>query len=397
MIHNVEKYLFSLETKGIKMGLSRTRELLDQCGSPQTKIPIIQVLGTNGKGSTSAILYKLLNLEYNVGLYTSPHLYSFRERIRYNGQPISVDEVAKFLSKYQKNIENLNASFFEVMTVMAIWYFVHKKADYAIMETGLGGKFDSVTACEAKCFAITPISMDHSHILGDSLELIAKEKIAAISKSSTVYSVLQKANLNALIEDCCKANKSHLFFVPPCTHINLSLKGEHQKENASLALKVANSFLTDWNQQEINRCLESINWHGRNQTLKNQPHVIFDVGHNEDGIQSFLNFIKKDLVKQYSKKTLLFSIQKNKQIHNIANELENSFDRIIYTQTSKKYSMEFNYFKQYFPSAEYIKSPHQALDNTISGADSNELIAIVGTHYWGDFVKTFFNICFDNI
>ena len=397
MMHDVEKYLFSLETKGIKLGLSRTKELLKECGSPHKNIPIIQVLGTNGKGSTSAILYKLLNLEHNVGLYTSPHLYSFRERIRYSGISISIDEAREYLTKYQTIIENINASFFEVMTVMAIWYFNKKNADYAIMETGLGGQFDSVTACDASLFAITSISMDHSHILGDNLESITKEKIAAINPFSKVYSVIQGSSLNTLIKEYCKSNKSNLFFIPTNNELELSLKGEHQQENASLALEIANNFLTNHDSESIHQCLTAVNWHGRNQFLCKQPDIVFDVAHNEEGLKSFLEFIKSDLGEKYSKKTLLFSIQKNKIIHNIAQELEDKFDKIIYSTTSQKYSMDFKEIKKHFSSAEHIESPTKALETSINRAKKDELIAIVGTHYWGETIKSFFNICFDNI
>ena len=397
MVFNAEKYLFSLETKGIKLGLSRTHALLKKCGSPHKDVSIIQVLGTNGKGSTCAILYKLLNLQYNVGLYTSPHLYSFRERIRYNGLSIPTKEVELFLSKYQKIINSLNASFFEIMTVMAVWYFKKKKVDYAIMETGLGGKFDSVTACQAKIFAITSISMDHEHILGDTIELIAKEKIAAISNQSEVYSAPQKYEVEKLIEQQCKINKSELSKISINEKLQLSLNGKHQIENGSLALEIAKKLLVEWNEDSINKCLMSINWHGRNQILGTNPTIIFDVGHNEDGINSFLEFMGTQQAKKYSKKTLLFSIQKNKNISKIAQKLECSFDQIFYSQTNTKYSMSFSSIKQCFKSVKYIQSPIDALNMTINNAKKDELIAIVGTHYWGDSVKSFFNICFDNI
>mgnify|MGYP001165065766 CR=1 FL=1 len=397
MVFDAEKYLFSIETKGIKLGLARTHELLKRCGSPHKDISIIQVLGTNGKGSTSAILHKLLNLQYNVGLYTSPHLYSFRERIRYNGLSIPLKEVELFLSKYQKTINSLNASFFETMTVMAVWYFRKKEVDYAIMETGLGGKFDSVTACQAKTYAITSISMDHEHILGDTIELIAKEKIAAISNQSVVYSAPQKHEVERLIVQQCKINKSHLFKISINDNLKLSLKGKHQIENGSLALEIARKLLVNWNEGSINKCLMSINWHGRNQILSTHPTVIFDVGHNEEGINSFLEYINTQKTKKYSKKTLLFSVQKNKNISKIAQKLESSFDKIIYSQTSPKYSMSFTSIKQCFQSVKNIQSPSEALKMTINNAKKDELIAIVGTHYWGASVKSFFNICFDNI
>tara|TARA_B100000519_G_scaffold194576_1_gene198543 strand:+ start:547 stop:1734 length:1188 start_codon:yes stop_codon:yes gene_type:complete len=395
MVSNEQEYLFSLESKGIKLGLERTVRLLKKCKSPHKGLNVIQIVGTNGKGSTSAVLSKLLNLEYSVGLYTSPHLYSFNERIRVNGKPISNQTVSKFIKKFKPQIESVDASFFEVMTVMAVWYFSVKKVDYAIMETGLGGKFDSVTACGAKTIGISPISMDHSHILGETILEIANEKIAAISPRSDVFSVFQLKNINEKIKEKCKANNSRLNFVETDHGLNLSLRGDHQKQNASLALAISKNILktTDHN---IEKCLMSIKWHGRNQTIKTNPDIIFDVGHNEDGIKSFLKFLTNSK-KSYRKKTLLLCIQKKKNIAKVSRRLDVFFDKKIYSTTNPARSMQYFEIKKYFNDIEYIKKPESALKSVLKNAQKNDLIAIVGTHYWGNSLKGFFNICFDNI
>ena len=223
MINSNQKYLFSLESKGIRLGLERTIKLLKKCNNPHKNLNIIQIVGTNGKGSTSAILAKLLNLEYRVGLYTSPHLYSFNERIRINGKPIPNETVNQFIKEHKNHIESVDASFFEVMTVMAVWYFSQKKIDYAIMETGLGGKFDSVTACDASIIGITPISMDHGHILGNNILDIANEKIAAIQPKSNVFSVIQLKDINEKIKNQCDSLNSNLSFIKSDYSIQLSL------------------------------------------------------------------------------------------------------------------------------------------------------------------------------
>ena len=134
------KYLLSIESKGIKMGLKRTEELNKSCGSPDKNLKIIQVAGTNGKGSTCAMISSILiKAGYKVGLFTSPHLVNVNERIRVNAKPISDNDIAEFIRSYKHIIEDISASFFEATTIMAFWFFKKHNVDYAIMETGLGG------------------------------------------------------------------------------------------------------------------------------------------------------------------------------------------------------------------------------------------------------------------
>ncbi len=390
-----EKYLFSLQNRGIRLGLERTQKLLEACQLPNKENKIIQILGTNGKGSTSAILSNILkNNGYKVGLYTSPHIYSFVERIRVNGIAISINEVSDFLNKHRLHIDNLEASFFETMTVMALWYFKKSNVDYAIMETGLGGKFDSVTACGAKIFGITSISIDHESILGDNLEDIANEKIAAIRKESSVFYVNQKKHINKIIEDYCNINKCGLKKIKTNFDLQLSLPGDHQKQNASLAAAIAKSIIPDL--KNINSALLSTKWFGRNQIIKKNPYIIFDVAHNEDGMKSFLKYIN-NINCEFNNKFLILSIQKTKNINKVSKELSSYFDNIIYTITDEKKSMDFNIISKQMKKTIFIKSPIEAIDYALSKSTEKDLICILGTHFWGEAVKTKFNISFDNL
>ena len=180
-------------------------------------------------------------------------------------------------------------------------------------------------------------------------------------------------------------------------NIQLALKGIHQKQNASLALSIAKPLLKDVSSTEINDCLLSINWHGRNQELSNRPKIIFDVAHNKDGFKSFLNFIETLPMSDYKRKTLIFSIQKTKVLDDIYEDIDIKFDKIIYSKTSEKYSMKFQDIKKHFDSIQYIESPKKAIETVISKASQDDFIGIVGTQYWGSSIKSFFNICFDNI
>ena len=390
-----QKYLFSLQNRGIKMGLERTQKLLKICSSPNEKLKVIQILGTNGKGSTSAILNKILtNAGYNVGLFTSPHLNSFTERIRVNSSPIEEKSVKYFINIYKDAIEKIEASFFEVMTAMAFWYFQKNKVDYAIMETGLGGKYDSVTACNADIFGITSISKDHQNILGNNLEDIAKEKVSAISAHSHAYYVNQNKIVEKIISDYCNQKQCKHKKIKTNLNLQVSIRGEHQKQNASLALSIANHI--NPNIKDLEKSLMSIKWYGRNQVIKKQPFIVFDVAHNEDGIISFLKFINQ-LNKNFKKKYLLISIQKNKDIEEVANNLNNSFDKIVYTITDKKKSMDFKNIKKEISKATLIENSELALDKIISEASREDLIAIIGTHFWGKAISNKFNISFDNL
>ena len=169
-MNNYLNYLFSLESKGIKLGLERTEKLFDVCKNPQKNFPSIQVIGTNGKGSTSAMIANILKTaNYKVGLYTSPHLTKINERIRINGTPIKDGDIIEFINKYKDSINILNVSFFEVITAIAVWHFNKNNVDIAILETGLGGRLDSVTACDSNILVCTSVSKDHQHILGDTI------------------------------------------------------------------------------------------------------------------------------------------------------------------------------------------------------------------------------------
>ncbi len=377
------------------MGLERTQKLLKICSSSNEKLKVIQILGTNGKGSTSAILNKILtNAEYSVGLFTSPHLTSFTERIRVNSKPIDKKSVKFFINKYRDSIEKTEASFFEVMTAMAFWYFQKNKVDYAIMETGLGGKYDSVTACSADIFGITSISKDHQNILGNKLEDIANEKVAAISDHSHVYYINQKNKVEKIISDYCDQKKCKYKKIKTNFNLQISIPGDHQKENASLALSIANHI--NPNIKNLKESLMSIKWYGRNQIIKKSPLIVFDVAHNEDGIMSFLKFINQ-LNKKFKKKYLLISIQKTKNIKEISKDLNNNFDKIVYTITDKQKSMDFINVKKEISKSILIENSAHALDEITSEASKEDLIAIIGTHFWGKAISNKFNISFDNL
>ena len=193
---NILEELFNLQRLGIKTGLEHTRELLEAVGNPHHKLKFIHVSGTNGKGSTCAFLYNILKQAgKKVGLYTSPHLLNFNERIRVNGHTISNDEIVIFMKNIQNHIRDIQPTFFETTTVMAFDHFSKYNVDIAIIETGLGGRLDSTNVIIPEVSVITSISMDHMDILGESIDQIAEEKAGIIKNSVPLIFVGQDENV----------------------------------------------------------------------------------------------------------------------------------------------------------------------------------------------------------
>ena len=177
MINPTLEFLYGLHNRGIKLGLKNISDFLNLCNNPHDKIKTIHLAGTNGKGSTASILAKILQENgHKVGLYTSTHLVRFNERIRIDGCPISDQEIIDFVQQHQKTIMDSSITFFEATTALAFTYFERNNVDIAIIETGLGGRLDSTNVITPVQTIITEIDYDHTHILGESIELIAREK-----------------------------------------------------------------------------------------------------------------------------------------------------------------------------------------------------------------------------
>ena len=394
-------YLLSIESKGIKLGLERTKSLNISCGSPDKNLKIIQVAGTNGKGSTSAMIAKGLQkvLNKKIGLFTSPHLVNVNERIRINGVPIENSEIEEFVGLYKNNIERQSASFFESITIMAFWYFNKHQVDYAIMETGLGGRLDSVTICNPILTVITSISMDHSEILGDTLTKIAKEK-AGIIKSNVPCVTIEEhpQEVQEVIMSECKNKDAELIISSQQHRANLSpsLLGRAQLQNAGLAQSAISVLVDDSLQYDnICRAIESTRWHGRNQIIQKSPLVIFDVAHNEAGISSFIDFVRSFNSK---KKYLILSLQSRKDIQSQAIKLSNIFDEIILCETENKRTMTIDELKSYFPAdsnINCIKSDLESINYAMNNSDPDDFVGIIGTHHLGEAITNFFNITFN--
>lgn len=403
---NIIDYLLSISSKKIKYGLSRTEKLLKACDNPHQKVFSIQIVGTNGKGSVAAMLSSIISSSgYTVGLFSSPHLVKINERIRINNKLIEDKVFQQFITKYKKKIELIEPSFFELLTVIAIWYFHKSKVDYCILETGLGGRYDSVTACDNQGVVFTPISMDHHSLLGNTLSLIATDKSKAINKNTQfVFSSLQGNRVIEIIEK--QANKYDLqLMLSKKMKNNILLKnlyGLHQLENAELSKRVI-SYLNDKkiinvSKKQILSGIRNTVWFGRFQIIKKKPTVIFDVAHNKSSIESFMNSFKYFRKKNNFKKTyLLCAFERNKKIKSKLKYYENLFDYIICSETSIRDSMPVNDIALIFRNKKKIvikPNLFNAIEYSMSKINEKDVLLIMGSHFMGPAINRFFKNCF---
>ena len=302
-----------------KPGLERVSEFCRKIGNPQRSYFVIHVAGTNGKGSVSNMLASVLQQAgYQVGLYTSPHLTDFRERIRINGEMISKQKVVNFVSKHRKDMEECELSFFEMTTAMAFDYFAQKDVEVAVIETGLGGRFDATNIVIPAVSVITNVGLEHTDLLGDSLPKIAREKGGIIKKSIPVVVGEKNSAYNLVIEDIAADRRSTVIYAEQAFEchrqqregdvqvfdmirtrdnqqytLRIPLLGEYQRQNVATVCAVAD-YLHENTPLSISRraFVEGLRdttlttgFRGRWQRLSTDPTVICDTAHNPHGIR----------------------------------------------------------------------------------------------------------------
>jgi len=311
-------YLYGLEKYGIVLGLDNINIILSLLGNPEKKFPSIHVVGTNGKGSTTAFLTTILSKAgYKVGRYTSPHLISFTERITIGNKKISDKDVARLAFMIRDRIASSKErerpyTFFEVTTALAFQYFAEQEVDIAIIEAGLGGRLDATNVLNPLATVITNIGLEHKEFLGDTIEAIAAEKAAVIKPNTPVITAAQQDALKVIDSFGEKAktpvfalNRDFRFQKTGLTVFDyfgiksnfekLRLKklvGINQFENASLALAVIENLLNkgfNISELHLRKGLEEANWEGRFEHVRKNPPFIIDGAHNPHGVQSLIN------------------------------------------------------------------------------------------------------------
>lgn len=318
------EYIHSLEKFGIKPGMERIRALCAELGNPQEKLKIIHVAGTNGKGSTSTMISNILRKSgYDTGLFISPYVTDFRERIQYNGNMIEKNELAECVEKVKNVIEkfaerDIQPTEFEAVTAAAFVYFEKKKCDFVVLEVGLGGRLDSTNVINAPYVSVlTSISFDHTAILGDTIEKITAEKCGIIKfGAETVAYPFQDEKAMDIIRKTCE-EKCNSLRVPDINRLKISeeridgtqavydgveftlpLAGKHMIYNACTAIEAVRSlsrFGINISDSSVVKGIESSVMPGRMELIKKKPVVILDGGHNEGCAAALSTFIKKHL------------------------------------------------------------------------------------------------------
>ncbi|MCF8240772.1 MAG: bifunctional folylpolyglutamate synthase/dihydrofolate synthase [Melioribacteraceae bacterium] len=345
--------LYSLHIFGVKLGLNNTLDLMNHLGNPQKKLKCIHIAGSNGKGSTASLIASMLmEMGYKVGLYTSPHFVKFNERVRINNVMIEDEYITKFITDLESYIDENKPTYFEVTTALAFKYFSENEIDYAVIETGLGGRLDSTNVIDPLASVITNIFLEHTNILGNEIAGIAREK-GGIIKDDKI-TVLGKMNFEAesILSSLAVEKNSKLILLSKLLsecgdEIKLALgnenihlyesvlPGRHQIINAALALLTVKTIFED---ADTNLLLDGIKKvkinsgiEGRYEIYNHNPKIIFDSAHNKDGLNSFLEQfnLEKD---NYKKTCIIFGAMCDKDLRGMLILLKQNIDTIFITE-----------------------------------------------------------------
>jgi dihydrofolate synthase/folylpolyglutamate synthase len=353
------EYLYGLQRHGIKFGLKNTKRLLCLFDNPQNSFKSIHIAGTNGKGSTSAMCEAILRSSgIRTGLFTSPHLMSFTERIRAAGIEIKKREVIDLTGEIRSEADKdgLNPTFFEAVTVMGFVYFKRKGVEWAVVETGLGGRLDATNVLSPAVTVITKIGLDHREFLGHTMKEIAREKAGIIKKS--IPAVTCRQHKDALLEIKKKAKPLYTYgkdfrsVIKKETEtgividyksggfrikdIRIPLPGSYQAENASLAIKASELALGGGGagklENAVKKGLSSLVWRGRLEAVSLKPRILIDGAHNPQAAKALSLEIKKTFLAGKRRLILIMGVMADKDIKGILKPLLPLASKIIFTK-----------------------------------------------------------------
>ncbi len=349
----VEK-IFSLRQLGMKLGLENVKKFLAEIGNPQLRLKTFHVAGSNGKGSTVAFISSILaEAGYKTGMFTSPHFVDFTERIKINGKEISREFVVDFVQRHIDAIEQKRITFFEITTAMAFEYFANEKVDFAVIETGLGGRLDATNAMRPLAEIITTISLEHTRILGESVREIAREKAGIIKENSKVFCGIMPREALSEIEKTAAEKNAAFFPLEKYAEIgecsvklrfsegeefaikNAGFPGAHQLRNAALAVLALRKTL-DFNDYAvigagIENVAKNTRLEGRFEIFSERPLLILDAAHNAEGVEVFLAEFEKRRLKKCKKKILIYAALRDKNAEDILRMFRRHFDEVLIT------------------------------------------------------------------
>lgn len=412
------EYIHSTYQFGSKLGLGSIEHLLDLLGNPHKDLKVIHVAGTNGKGSTSSFIHSVLKTAgYKVGLYTSPYIEEFTERIQINGEKIDKQRLADITAVVKEKIDEMllegkdHPTEFEIGTAIAMIYFSEEKIDFVILEVGMGGRLDATNVVENPLLSvITPIGYDHIDILGDTLEKIAFEKAGIIKENCFVVSYPQENEAMRAIKKVAEDKSSQLFITSydnlkiqhssikeqefsvevlgkTYKDIKITLVGNHQVHNACTAL-TALEVLKQYRNIEISdeaiyKGLYDTKWMGRLEVLKKNPLTIIDGAHNLQGALALKNSIET-LLKDY-KITFVVGMLGDKDVKGVLKNIIPLVDKVIVTKVNNPRAMGVDDLAKElvtFGKEIYIcKTVEKAIEKANKITEASEAILISGSLY----------------
>ena len=390
MFHQLPMYQ-NKGKKAYKKDLTNIKKLSHHLNHPEKKFKSIHVGGTNGKGSTSHILASILQeANYKVGLYTSPHLIDFRERIKINGEEITKQYVIGFIKRNFEFLNKNKLSFFEMTVGLAFEYFANKKVDIAIIEVGLGGRLDSTNIITPLVSVITNIGLDHTDILGNTYKLIAKEKSGIIKPKVPVVIGETRKDTSEVFKLIAKENDSKISFADQKQHkiFQCDLKGSYQKKNIKTALEtlkfldqksfsISEHIISDG----LKKVVANTKLQGRWQVIQNKPKIICDTAHNVEGIAEVMSQLKKE---KYGNLHIIFGMVKGKNPEKIIKLLPKNAKYYI-CQPKIERALNANILLEYFLnknfSASIFETVFDAFNDAQSNAKINDLIFIGGSTF----------------
>lgn len=413
MIKDKDYYLDWIYQRGNSAGkrrdLSAIKALLHELDNPQDKIKVIHIAGTNGKGSTANFIANTLSQKLRCGLFTSPYMVEINEEVKINGKPISDEEFFSYIEMLKPICEkldniNLKNTYFEVMTALMFKYFYDKKVDVCVVETGLGGTLDSTNVVKKPLASlITTISMDHTNILGNTIEEIAQNKAGIIKENVPVFIYPQNESaLNVILKKAKEKNSKvydfkfseikiknqsadfNEFDFRGYKNIKTSLIGKVQIYNACNALNLLDYFKEEFDLDEdiIKKGIYESTNIGRLQIISKSPRVLIDGSHNKESIDALLSSLK---LFKYDKLIVGFSILKDKDYDYIIEKISSIADEIVITSVDNPRAFELENLekivKEKFSNVKKIKDRKEAYEYTKSKAKANDLVLWCGSLY----------------
>lgn len=400
------EYLFGLQRFGIKFGLNNISELLKNLGSPQDRLKVIHIAGTNGKGSTAAFIESILIREgFRVGLFTSPHLIRFTERIRVNGREIEQKRVDEFIHFIRSRLGDIPITFFEFVTAMSACHFAEEGVDFAIMEAGMGGRLDATNATKSILSIITNISLEHRSYLGKTLADIAHEKMGIIKEGGAVISGISQKGLRELLVDICHEKGASLYLLKRDFSVvnrnfdlfnyrgingelhkgfRPSLKGRHQGNNLALSLAAievlrAKGFRVS--NGAISRGIQQVNWRGRLEVTAGRPRILLDGAHNPAAIRTLRMAIERDF--RYRSLLILMGVMNDKDYREMVRILAPLSKSMTFCRPKMDRSLDPKVLEELARDlgveAGRIDDVGDALDFLVGKADRDDLILVTGS------------------